>query len=213
MFNFILLFCLFLASNASAESVTHLKKLTESERQLSNSAANILGFQYFSGDGVDQNDKEAAKYFRLAAEQGDVNAQAMLAYIKYHGGEGVAQDYKEAIKWWRLAAEQGDAVAQHALGLSYLLGKGVENDSIESVKWIRLAAEQGYGRAQFMMGISFREGISVVQDYKTAHMWFNIAAANGAPPAADSREAIAKKMSPEDVIKAQDMASEWIRTH
>jgi hypothetical protein len=37
-----------------------------------------LGQQYFFGDGVPENYGEAAKWFRLAAEQGQINAQYLL---------------------------------------------------------------------------------------------------------------------------------------
>ena len=47
--------------------------------------------------------KKALKYFKLASEQGDVDAQfhSGLMYIK---GDGVEQDVGEALKIWELAA-------------------------------------------------------------------------------------------------------------
>ena len=64
---------------------------------------------YDNGQGVPQDYAEAVKWYRLAAEQGDVAAQYNLG-IMYDNGDGVPQDYKEAVKWYRLAAEQGDAM-------------------------------------------------------------------------------------------------------
>ena len=61
---------------------------------------------YDNGEGVPQDYKEAIKWYRLAAEQGNANAQYNLG-LMYDNGEGVPQDYKEAVKWYRLAAEQG----------------------------------------------------------------------------------------------------------
>lgn len=54
-----------------------------------------------------QNEKEAFRWYKLAAEQGHATAQRNLGYC-YYRGEGVPKDKKEAAKWWRLAAEQGD---------------------------------------------------------------------------------------------------------
>jgi len=71
---------------------------------------------YANGQGVPQNDQEAMKWFRLAAEQGYVFAQYYLGYM-YAEGQGVPQNDQEAMKWFRLAAEQGDAKAQAALGV------------------------------------------------------------------------------------------------
>ena len=64
------------------------------------------------------DDKEAVKLHRLAAEQGDADAQKVLGDM-YKQGQGVPRDYQEALKWYRLAAEQGNAKAQHNLGVMY----------------------------------------------------------------------------------------------
>jgi hypothetical protein len=47
---------------------------------------------------------EAAKWYRLAAAQGQVEAQYELGKM-YYDGIGVAQDFSEAAKWCRLALE------------------------------------------------------------------------------------------------------------
>jgi len=54
--------------------------------------------------GVPQDDAEAVKRIRLAAEQGDAKAQFNLGEM-YEQGKGVTQDYTEAVKWYRLSAE------------------------------------------------------------------------------------------------------------
>ncbi len=51
--------------------------------------------------GVPQNEGEAAKWFRLAAEQGNATAQVALG-LMYHEGRGVPQNDKETVKWYRL---------------------------------------------------------------------------------------------------------------
>ena len=57
---------------------------------------------------------EALKQLRLAAEQGDADAQYNLG-VMYDNGAGVPENKAEAVKWYRLAAEQGYASAQYAL--------------------------------------------------------------------------------------------------
>ena len=52
--------------------------------------------------------KTAVKWYTLAAEQGDADAQINLAGM-YFNGRGVPQDYKTAVKWHTLAAKQGNA--------------------------------------------------------------------------------------------------------
>jgi TPR repeat protein len=97
---------------------------------------------HYDGHGVRQDYEEAAKWFRLAAEQGNAEAQFTLAR-QYAHGEGVPQDYKEAVKWYRLAAEQGDADAQVNLGILYVIGHGVPQDYVQAHTWFNLAAATG----------------------------------------------------------------------
>ncbi len=46
--------------------------------------------------------------YRLAADQGDADAQFNLG-IMYENGRRVPQDETEAVRWYRLAADQGFA--------------------------------------------------------------------------------------------------------
>ena len=58
---------------------------------------------YATGRSVLKDDAEAAKWFRLAAEQGVASAQYDLG-LSYAFGEGVLKDAAEAARWFRLAA-------------------------------------------------------------------------------------------------------------
>lgn len=60
------------------------------------------------------NSAEAAKWYRLAADQGNAEAQYNLGAM-YENGLGVAKDSTEAATWYRKAADQGYAAAQTAL--------------------------------------------------------------------------------------------------
>ena len=64
-----------------------------------------------------EDDAEAGRWYRLAAEQGDAAAQRNLG-LMYANGRGVPEDDAEAVRWYRLAAEQGLASAQYSLGFS-----------------------------------------------------------------------------------------------
>ena len=86
--------------------------------------------------------------FRLAAEQGNSEAQYNLGRI-YRYGHGVAQDYKEAVKWYQLAAEQGNAEAQYNFGRMYRYGQGVEKNFDEACRLNKLASDQGNVIAQY----------------------------------------------------------------
>ena len=58
---------------------------------------------YARGDGVPENDVEAVKWYRKAAEQGDDGAQYNLGNM-YYKGEGVRKDSVEAYALYSLAA-------------------------------------------------------------------------------------------------------------
>ena len=67
-------------------------------------AQSALGNAYAVGElaGVEQDHAEAARWCRLAAEQGDADGQWCLALLHGHGA-GVDQDFAESVKWYRLA--------------------------------------------------------------------------------------------------------------
>jgi TPR repeat protein len=67
------------------------------------------------GDGVEEDKAEALRYFQLAAEQGDADAQFNLG-LMYELGEGVAQNQAEAARLYRLASDQGHCDSQVNLG-------------------------------------------------------------------------------------------------
>src|SRR5260370_1102532 len=77
-----------------------------------------LGGCYQTGQGVQQDYKEAGKWYLLAAEQECAPAQCNLG-LCYETGRGVKQNVKEAVKWFCRAAKQGDKTAQHNLGVYY----------------------------------------------------------------------------------------------
>ena len=106
---------------------------------------------------------EALKWYRLAAAQGDAQAQSNVGHM-YETGRGVAQSYGDAAPWYRRAADQGLATAQYNLGVLYDNGHGVSRDYQEAAKWYRLAAAQGDADAQYSLGILYDDGNGVPHD-------------------------------------------------
>ena len=146
---------------------------------------------YDNGQGVPQDHKEAAKWFRLAAEQGEAQAQKNLG-IMYDNGRGVPQDYKEAVKWYRLAAEQGEAQAQKNLGIMYYNGRGVSQDYKEAFKWYTKAAKQGNANAFSNLGALYANGQGTKVNFKEAIKWFKLAVENGDAQAQKNLEIVEK---------------------
>ena len=103
----------------------------------------LLGSLYDTGQqGVPEDDVEAVKWCRLAAEQGLAEAQVNLG-VMYDNGEGVPEDDAEAARWYRMAAEQGHSQAQLNVGIQYITGEGVAADPVEAYAWLHIAAGGG----------------------------------------------------------------------
>jgi hypothetical protein len=64
-----------------------------------------LGQLYEDGQGVRRDYAEALKWYRMAADQGDVWAQLAVGRL-YEKGHGVRQDDEEACFWFSLAASR-----------------------------------------------------------------------------------------------------------
>jgi uncharacterized protein len=159
--------------------------------------------------------EKAMELIRPLAERGDVRAQFNLATMHYNG-EGVSQNHQEAAKWFRMAAEKGDAQAQRYLGFMYAHGQGVARDDREAVKWYGLAAEQGDAEAQVNLGVMYSSARGTAQNYVQAHKWFSLAAERfpasereKKDQAVKNTEALAQRMSPDQIAEARRLAREW----
>ena len=75
----------------------------------------VFGECYESGCGGNVKDKaEAARLYRLAADQGYATAQTSLG-VMFEFGLGVTPNQAEAVRWYLLADAQGDRSAADAL--------------------------------------------------------------------------------------------------
>lgn len=102
---------------------------------------------YIRGEGIEQDYKEAVKWFEKAAAKGTPGAQFYLGYC-YYNGLGVQQDYGKAIHWFKQATKKNHAASEFHLGLCYLDGKGVQRDAAEARVCFRKALKQGYEEAK-----------------------------------------------------------------
>ena len=71
----------------------------------------LLGVMYSQGQGVSQDETEAASWWRKAAKQGDALAQFNLG-VMYDLGRGVSQDSAEAVRWYRDGGYESTRPAQ-----------------------------------------------------------------------------------------------------
>ncbi|MDD9989052.1 MAG: tetratricopeptide repeat protein [Spirochaetaceae bacterium] len=170
---------------------------------------------------------EAAKWYRLAAEQGEPGAQRALGRL-YLRGNGVEQNVCESARWYHRAAVQGDSHAQHRLGELYATG-GALQDYTAAAWWYRRAAEQGHTGAQLRLGQLYRDGKGVPQDYVAAYRWIHLAALDSCEPsdidlpsgvtvhrlctAHAERDRLAQLMPKEQIAAARRAARDWHATN
>ena len=180
------------------------ERINENTELLSDALDKKVWDAYKAGDY-----EVALKSWEPLAETGDAYAQVNLG-VMYSQGHGVVQDDKEAFKWFKLAAEQGYSPGQWRLAIMYKTGTGVVQNYEEAAKLYKLVAEQGDAYAQNALGFMFSNGFGVPQDNVKAYLWFTVAGDSGYGLGSRYRDQIAKKMTPEDITKAQEMASKCI---
>ncbi len=115
-------------------------------------------------------------------------------------------DYTRALRELEPLAQQGHIDAQNMLGNMYSLGKGVPQDDVQAALWYRKAAEHGDTDAQLTLGAIYLEGRGVPSDIVTAYAWFSLAAGQGVRRAIDYRHLISRRMTPEQLEKAQRLS-------
>ena len=71
------------------------------------------------------------------------------------------------------------------------------------------AADDGEAHAMLALGHLFVEGLGAPQDYVKAYMWFSLAASRNVLEAVAERNALAERMTAEQIARAQELASAW----
>ncbi len=88
---------------------------------------------YAAGKGVARDMKQAAEWYRKAAEQGNVGAQGTLAVL-YSLGQGVPQSYADAYYWFDLAAAVESPKQQQYLANRQNVGTHITADELAAVQ-------------------------------------------------------------------------------
>jgi len=143
----------------------------------------LLGQLSDNGFGtVALDPREAARWYRMAAEQNHGEAQFALARA-YALGRGVPQDKDQALHWLKKAAENNFEQAMIDLARLYDEGRVVEKDPVRATQLIERAANLGSPDGQYAFAERLMTGTGILQDRKRAWEWFKRAADNGQPAA------------------------------
>jgi TPR repeat protein len=112
-----------------------------------------------------------------------------------------------------IVVTHGSARAMGRLGFRYENGFGVPQNYIAAADLYRRAAEQGDAFAQCRLGLSYDKGHGVPKDVILSYKWLDLAASRASPRERDFyqrlRDAVAQKMSFEQVTEGQRLALIW----
>jgi TPR repeat protein len=117
--------------------------------------------------------------------------------------------FEEAMAEFLPAARSGNADAEELIGVMYAMGLGVERDDERAFEWYLRASMKGHPGAQSGIGWYFEVGRGTAVDLVRAYLWYGLSTIGGDPDAAISIEEVAKKMTPEEISRAQVLINDY----
>ena len=137
-----------------------------------------VGQFYLNGRHVSQDDKEATRIFRLAADQDSTEGIFFLGYM-YLEGRGVSQDYQEALRLTRMAASRGHSGALLNMGYIFEKGKGIPQNYQKAFQFYQAAADKGNKDGLYNLGRMHENGRGVPKNINKALIHYRKAAKRG----------------------------------
>ena len=113
-----------------------------------------------------------------------------------------------------VASARTTARAEALLGFKYEHGLGVPQSFDVAADLYLRAAEQGDPTGQYLLGLMYDKGRGVWQDGVLAYKWLNLAAARAPARRREQylrlRDAVASKLTPDQIYFAQSLAHQWV---
>jgi uncharacterized protein len=170
-----------------------------------------MGQAHKLGRAVARDPVLARDYFRRAAMQGHLPAQANLGILLFQAGEK-----PEAMKWLKAAADKNEMRAQYVLGVANWNGDGVPRSLTLAYAYLARASAQGLPEATTALNTL----TGVISPVERANGWAiatSLQAGNGIPPAFSGEKppvavAQADSFSRDQVIKPLPKAAEPVKS-
>ena len=124
------------------------------------------------GQGTQASAVDAAKWYRVAALAGNLDAQFRLAKLVRDGAKGLKADKAAAAKLLQAAAQKGHAPSENLYGMMLENGDGVPKDLKAASEMIHKAAEHGFAEGQNNYGVMLLRGLGVERSLDGAFGWF-----------------------------------------
>jgi len=108
------------------------------------------------------------------------------------------------------AARSGNADAEELIGVMYALGLGVTRDPERAFEWYMRSAMKGHPGAQSGVAWYYEVGLGMpAPDLVRAYLWYALSTIGGDPDAAISIEEVVKKMTPDQIARAQVLIDDY----
>ncbi len=185
-----------------------------------------LAVMYDKGIGAQQDRAEAAKWYRVVADNADRRKGVVPNYgiIRdftltrlghlYEAGYGVSRNESDALTWLRRAADHGYPAAETSLGLVYVNGNGATRDYAKALTLLTSAAWKGETAAQIALANLYAKGRGVRRDPVRAYTWLGIAARYASSNAEYSKAlqdlaGIYSRLTQQQVEQANGLVRAW----
>jgi uncharacterized protein len=138
----------------------------------------LLGQILLDGQGIEQDQPLAVRWFEIAAQGGHLMARNMLGRCHEHGW-GCVADASVAAGHYRQAADAGLDWAMYNLANLLATGRGVIEDQLQALKLYRQAAELGHAKSMNLLGRYLEDGRVCPADPQAARDWYQRSAVGG----------------------------------
>ncbi|AKV06615.1 tetratricopeptide repeat protein [Pseudomonas fluorescens] len=138
----------------------------------------LLGQILLDGQGIEQDQPLAVRWFGIAAQRGHLMARNMLGRCHEHGW-GCVADATVAAQHYRVGAEAGLDWAMYNYANLLATGRGVIEDQLQALALYRRAAELGHAKSMNLLGRYLEEGRVCPADPVGAVDWYRRSATGG----------------------------------
>ncbi|BET26678.1 Sel1 repeat-containing protein [Limnobacter thiooxidans] len=125
-----------------------------------------VGAAYDFGKGAPRDGTEAMKWYRMAADRGNAEAQNSVGSTLQ-----AEKRYEEALLWYEKASAQGHALATNNLAYLHDLGLGVKQDRRKGFELYSRAADLGWAEAMWNIANMYGAGQVGDKDMVSACVW------------------------------------------
>lgn len=138
----------------------------------------LLGQILLDGQGIEQDQPLAVRWFEIAAQGGHLMARNMLGRCHEHGW-GCVADAAVAAGHYRVASEAGLDWAMYNYANLLATGRGVAVNQLQALGLYQQAAELGHAKSMNLLGRYLEVGEFCLADPLAARRWYRRSAEGG----------------------------------